>query len=105
LLFAFSFARWFPLSLLLMLGVGAALIQIMNLANALVQTLVPDRLRGRVMGLYGLTFFGLMPIGALWIGTVAEHMGEPSAVVIGAVVSLAVAALVFMRVPGLRRLP
>ena len=105
LLFGFSFARWFPLSLLLMLGVGAALIQIMNLANALVQNLVADRLRGRVMGLYGLTFFGLMPLGALWIGTVAEHLGEPVAVVFGAVFSLAVAALVFVRVPDLRRLP
>jgi MFS family permease len=105
LLLGFSFARWFPLSLLLMLGVGAALIQIMNLANALVQSLVPDRLRGRVMGLYGLTFFGLMPLGALWIGTVAEHLGEPVAVVVGALFSLAVALLVFVRVPGLRHLP
>jgi MFS family permease len=105
LLLAFSFARWLPLSLLLMLGVGAALIQVMNLANALVQTLVPDHLRGRVMGLYGLTFFGLMPIGALWIGTAAEHLGESAAVVIGAAVSLAVAALVYARVPGVRRLP
>jgi MFS family permease len=105
LLLAFSFARWLPLSLLLMLGVGAALIQVMNLANALVQTLVPDHLRGRVMGLYGLTFFGLMPIGALWIGTAAEHLGEPAAVVIGAAFSLAVAALVYARVPGVRRLP
>jgi MFS family permease len=105
LLLAFSFARWLPLSLLLMLGVGAALIQVMNLANALVQTLVPDHLRGRVMGLYGLTFFGLMPIGALWIGTAAEHLGEPAAVVIGAAFSLAVAAFVYARVPGVRRLP
>ena len=105
LLFAFSFARWFPLSLLLMLGVGAALIQIMNLANALVQSLVPDHLRGRVMGLYGLTFFGLMPLGALWVGMAAEHLGEPVAVMIGAGLSLAVAFLVFLRVPALRRLP
>jgi MFS family permease len=105
LLFAFSLARWFPLSLLLMFGVGAALIQIMNLANALVQSLVLDRLRGRVMGLYGLTFFGLMPLGALWIGTVAEHMGEPTAVMVGATVSLTVAVLVLIRAPGLRRLP
>lgn len=105
LLIGFSLARYFPLSLLLMLGVGAALIQIMNLANALVQNLVPDRLRGRVMGLYGLTFFGLMPIGALWIGSVAEHVGEPVAVLVGALLSLAVAALVFVRVPRLRGLP
>jgi apolipoprotein N-acyltransferase len=70
-----------------------------------VQSLVPDRLRGRVMGIYGLTFFGLMPLGALWIGMAAEHLGEPAAVVVGAAFSLAVAVLVFVRVPGLRRLP
>jgi MFS family permease len=104
LLFGFSLVRWFPLSLVMMLGVGAALIQIMNLANALVQTLVPDRLRGRVMSVYGLTFFGLMPLGALWIGTAAQHLGEPTAVMVGAAASMAVATLVFLRVPGVRRL-
>jgi MFS family permease len=105
LLFLFSLVRWLPLSLLVMLGVGAALIQVMNLANALVQSLVPDRLRGRVMSVYGLTFFGLMPLGALWIGLAAQNLGEPIAVVLGAGLSMTVAVLVFARVPGLRRLP
>jgi MFS family permease len=104
LLFVFTFMRWLPLSLLLMLGVGAALIQVMNLANALVQSLVPDRLRGRVMGVYSLTFFGLFPIGALWVGIAAEHLGEPIAVMMGAVAYLAVAIVLFVKAPGLRRL-
>jgi MFS family permease len=104
LLLVFTLVRWVPLSLLVMLGVGAALIQVMNLANALVQSLVPDRLRGRVMGVYSLTFFGLMPIGALWVGIAAQHLGEPIAVMMGAVAYLAVVATLFVRVPGLRRL-
>jgi MFS family permease len=105
LLLLFAFMRLLPLSLLVMVGVGAALIQVMNLANALVQSLVPDRLRGRVMGVYSLTFFGFMPLGALWVGTVAEHLSETVAVVIGAGVYLLVACLLFARAPGLRRLP
>jgi MFS family permease len=104
LLLLFSLVSWVPLSLLVMLGVGAALILVMNLANALVQSVVPDRLRGRVMGVYSLTFFGLMPIGALWVGMAAEHLGEPVAVVIGAGVSLVVASLLFIQAPRLRRL-
>jgi MFS family permease len=88
-----------------MLGVGATLILIMNLANALVQSLVHDRLRGRVMGVYSLTFFGLMPLGALWVGTVAQHLGEPVALAIGALSCLGIASFVLLRVPSLRRLP
>ena len=70
----------------------------------MVQSLVPDRLRGRVMALYSLTFFGMMPLGALWIGTVAARLGEPAALRIGALAAATVAAVVLWRVPGIRRL-
>jgi MFS family permease len=104
LLLLFSYIHWVPLALLVLVGVGAALIQIMNLANALVQELVPDALRGRVMSVYSLTFFGIMPLGALWVGTVAEHLGEPTAVKIGALASLIVSIMIFLLIPGIRRL-
>ena len=104
LLLAFTFARALPLVLLVLVASGVALILIMNIANALVQGLVPDALRGRVMSVYSMTFFGCMPIGALWIGAVAEYAGEPAAVLAGAAVGLAVAALLFVLVPRLRRL-
>ena len=54
---------------------GAASILFLNLANATVQTLVRDELRGRVMGIYSLTFFGLVPIGSLIIGQLANSIG------------------------------
>jgi MFS family permease len=104
LLLVFSFVRFLPLSLFMLVGVGAATILIMNLANALVQTLVSDSLRGRVMGIYALTFFGLMPIGALWIGSVAQHIGAPNAVIIASLISLVFASLVWTLVPKLRTL-
>jgi MFS family permease len=104
LLLVFAFVRFLPLSLFMLVGVGGATILIMNLANALVQTLVPDSLRGRVMGIYALTFFGLMPIGALWIGAVAQHIGAPNAIIIASLISLGFAALLWTIVPKLRML-
>jgi MFS family permease len=104
LLLVFTLVRWLPLSLVMLVGVGGALILIMNLANALVQTLVPDSLRGRVMSIYALTFFGLMPIGALWIGAVAQHLGAQGAIIIASLVSLGFAVLLWRIVPKLRAL-
>jgi MFS family permease len=104
LVFVFSFVRHLPLSLLVLVGSGIANISIFNLANSLVQTLVRDELRGRVMGIYSLTFFGFLPVGALWIGTMAEHFGEPAAVMINAGIMLLLCAAVAVRVPELRKL-
>jgi MFS family permease len=105
LLIIFSFMRWLPLSLLVLVGVGSSLILVFNLANALVQTLVIDHLRGRVMGVYTASFFGLMPIGALIMGTLAEHFGSMAAVVTGASIAIATAAVISFFVPSVKRLP
>ncbi len=55
-----------------------------NLANSLVQSLMPDAVRGRVMGIYMLAFFGFMPIGALLAGAAATAVGVPLTVALGA---------------------
>jgi MFS family permease len=99
----FALVRWMPLSLALIFGSGLALILIFNLANALVQTFAPDALRGRIMSVYSLTFFGLMPIGALGIGLTAEHLGQTAAILIGSGVMLVAAALIAAFMPHLRR--
>jgi MFS family permease len=104
LMLIFAFVRWIPLSLLVLLGSGLAIILVMNLANALVQTLAPDELRGRIMAIYSLTFFGLLPVGALWAGASAEQFGEPNTVIMGAAISLMVAGLLWVFAPWLRRL-
>jgi len=104
LLLVFTFVRSLPLALLVLVGTGMAVILIMNLANALVQGLVPDALRGRVMSVYSMTFFGCMPIGALWIGATAEYASAPIAMLIGGMISLAFAALLFVFAPWVRRL-
>ncbi len=99
---AFSFVRSLPVSLILLVCSGVGMILVMNLANAMVQTLTPDRLRGRVMGAYTWIFFGFMPLGSLWTGSVAERLGEPWAVTINAVLMLVCAVGVWTLFPRLR---
>jgi MFS family permease len=103
-LFSFALVRWLPLSLLVLAAVGASTILINNLSNALVQTLVPDSMRGRVMAVYTLTFFGSMPLGALWIGVIAQRVGEPNAIMLAALAPLGVAGLLWALAPKVRAL-
>jgi len=100
---AFALVRWTPLSLLMVFGSGLANILVLNLANALVQTHAHDRLRGRIMSVYTLTFFGMMPVGALAIGFAAERLGQPAAVLVAAGAMLGAAALLTIAMPHLRR--
>ncbi len=65
---------------------------------------MPDALRGRVMSVYSMTFFGCMPLGALWIGAAAEYASAPVAMMIGALAALLFAALLFVFAPGVRAL-
>jgi MFS family permease len=103
-LFIFSFTRALPLSLVVMMAVGASMIMVNNLCNSLVQTLSPDSARGRVMSLYLLVFFGFIPLGSLIAGTAAEHLGEHVTVAAAAVLTLACMAGIALAAPRLRRL-
>jgi len=98
----FSTTRQLPLSMVTLFGAGLGFMVMMNSGNALVQVNVPDELRGRVMSLYSLIFFGLMPIGALINGQIATRLGPPTTVLTNAVVMVAFAALIYLRVPDLR---
>ncbi|MGA2588147.1 MAG: MFS transporter [Candidatus Aminicenantales bacterium] len=104
LLIIFSFIRGPVFSFLFLIGIGFALILIFNMANASVQTLTPDALRGRVMSIYSLVFFGAMPIGALIVGWMATKIGEPATLVIGASITMVYAGLLWIFFPKLRHL-
>jgi fucose permease len=69
-----------------------------------VQTQVPDELRGRVMSIFTLSFFGLFPVGSLIAGSVAHVFGEPVTVLLGASTVLLVAVLAWWRFPQIREL-
>jgi MFS family permease len=100
----FSFIRWIPLSLALLVILGWSFMVMVNTSNALVQTNISDKLRGRVMGLFTLAFFGFMPIGSLLAGSLANQVGEPITLAISALVLLAFAALVWLYLPAFRKL-
>jgi MFS family permease len=73
-----SLSSIFPLSLLILVAMGFAGILFTTTANTLLQTIVPDELRGRVMSLYVLLFIGSTPIGAFLTGTLANAIGTPA---------------------------
>jgi MFS family permease len=103
-LIAFSAARALPLALGALVVVGVGLILFFNNANALIQSLAADDLRGRVMGAYSLTMFGLLPLGSLGMGTLAAQIGEPWTVGLGAAALLACAVTIHLAHPTLRTL-
>ncbi len=91
-------------SLAILVCVGWGFMVLFNMANILIQQSVSDELRGRVMSIYALTFFGLMPLGALWAGFFAEHFGEPATIMLGAGISLVFGMFVFWKIPQVRKL-
>lgn len=103
-LLIFALMRWLPLSLVLLVFLGWGFMLVANTSNALVQTHVPDGLRGRVMGIYTLTSFGAMPLGSLLIGEIADRFNEPIAFILSAVILFIAAMLIWIKAPGMRKL-
>jgi MFS family permease len=99
---AFALSRSFALSLVLLALAGCAMIVNNALTNTLLQTLVPDELRGRVMGFYSFVFVGLSPLGAFQAGLFAEHFGAPAAIGTGATIVALAVVVAAWRVPELR---
>jgi MFS family permease len=100
---AFTFSRWFAVSVALLAVAGCAMIVNNALTNTMLQTLVPDQLRGRVMGFYSFVFVGLAPLGAFQAGVFAERFGAPLAVGAGAFICALAVTVAAWRVPELRR--
>jgi MFS family permease len=103
-LLLFAFSSRFPISLILMLFVGFSFVWQNALANTLLQFVTPDELRGRVMSVYTMTFQTMFRLGGLQAGFVADWIGAPIAVGIGAVVSLTYSIFVAIRYPKVRQL-
>jgi MFS family permease len=86
MIFIFSFNRSFVISLILLVFIGGLIIVQFNLSNGLIQTMVEEKFRGRILSFYTFTFFALYPLGSLWIGYVAEHLGITNAVLINSII-------------------
>jgi MFS family permease len=80
ILFGFSHTLW--LSLLLMVFVGFGLMQCASASNTIIQSLVTEDKRARVMSYYTMAFFGASPFGSLFAGTLAHRIGAPHTVMV-----------------------
>lgn len=98
----FSFSRILWVSLVLMVIVGYAMIIHMAAANTILQTIVDDDKRGRVMSLYVMAFIGMMPLGSLLAGSLANRIGAPKTILISGITCLFAAAFFASKLPVLR---
>jgi MFS family permease len=98
--FAFSHTLWLSLLLLPIAG-GGFMVQTAS-TNTILQTIVDERLRGRVMAFYAMAFLGTAPIGSLVAGVVASRIGVPMTIFFGGIACIAGGAWFAVRLPALR---
>jgi MFS family permease len=98
----FAFSRHFWLSTALLVPVGFSMMLQMACSNTLIQTMVPDQLRGRVMAIYSMMFMGMAPFGAFFGGALADRLGAPMTVALGGLASLVGAMVFAMHLPKMR---
>lgn len=104
LLLGFALSRSFLVSVVIMLGTGFCFVLQNALANTLLQIASPDDLRGRVMSFYTMTFQVTMRLGGLQAGLVADWLGAPISVGVGALVSLFYGLFIALRYPDVREM-
>ena len=74
----------------------------MGSSNTLIQSMVPDHLRGRVMSVYSMMFMGMAPFGSLLAGASADRLGAPWTVATGGIVCMCAAGIFWMFLPRIR---
>lgn len=100
----FALSTWLPVSMFILAVMGFSLIAVLNNSNAMVQSLVPDALRGRVMAIYSLMLMGGTPIGSLLVGLMAERTSEQFTAFICAAVLLVFSGWIWLYRPYVRRM-
>ena len=103
-LIIFAIFKMLPVSLLMMVFLGWAFMAVVNNTNAMIQSWVPDELRGRVMSVHVWVFMGSLPIGSLLAGALAERLGEPAAVLINGAILLTITLLTLILRPSMSKL-
>jgi MFS family permease len=102
-LFAFSLSEKLWLSMICLLVLGFSVMVQLASCNTILQTIVEERMRGRVMSLYTMAFLGMTPLGSLGAGALASAIGAPRTLQIGAVFCVVGGALFALQLPALRK--
>jgi MFS family permease len=102
-LIAFGLSRSFWLSMLMMLLTGFGMMQGLTASNTIIQTLVEEKMRGRVMSYYTMAFVGMAPFGSLLAGTLAHGIGAPRTVIVSGAACILGAAWFWSQLPAVRR--
>ncbi len=103
-LIVFAASRQIWLSLLLLVVTGYCFMQNLASSNTILQTIVENKKRGRVMSFYSMAFQGVAPFGSLIAGAVASRIGAPRTLMIGGAICVCGAGVFAMQLPTLRRL-
>jgi predicted MFS family arabinose efflux permease len=101
-LIAFAVSRNVVLSLVTMVICGFGMMVMTAASNTVLQTIVEERMRGRLMSFYSMAFMGTAPFGSLLAGVLATHIGAPVTIAVGGVACLLGAAWVRAKLPSLR---
>lgn len=101
-LVAFGLSHWLWLSLVLMLLNGFSMMQQMSSSNTILQTIVDENKRGRVMSFYTMAFLGVAPFGSLMAGSLASKIGAPFTVAICGVLCVVVATWFALQLQTIR---
>jgi len=99
---AFAYNPFFSVALPLLVASGAATIIVITSCNMLLQHLVPENLRGRVMALYTMSFIGMLPVGSLLAGSLAQIVGVKPVFVASGITAIVVGYVLTRRLPELR---
>src|SRR4030095_15563388 len=103
-LIGFSLATNVVVSVVFLFGLGFAIVCSVAVTNTLLQKLVTDEMRGRVMSMFMLSFIGAMPIGNLIAGAAAHRFGAPRTLAVGGLIIIVFVVMVAWRNPRLREL-
>ena len=103
-LIGFALSRWLWLSIVFMVIVGAGMMMQMASTNTVIQTIVDDEKRGRVMSFYTMAFLGTAPFGSLLAGALSTRIGAPNTVLLSGLLCIASAAWFARELPAIRRL-
>jgi predicted MFS family arabinose efflux permease len=100
IVFTYASSLWLALPMLFLVGMGSMLSAAST--NTVLQTIVEDRMRARVMSIYMMSFLGIAPVGALFAGMLAERIGPPTTLALGGTLALAAAFTYWLNLGKIR---